>query len=130
MIDCLPTATRIGLVDDDLSVRKAMSRLLRSRGSVCVTYESAEAALADPDLLQVHCLILDIELPEMNGFELRDRLIELGSPIPHLFLTAHTESDFAAWNARMGDSPCLRKPVDENQLIALINKLIVWQSGC
>jgi FixJ family two-component response regulator len=114
------------LVDDDLSVRKAMSRLLRSRGSVCVTYESAEAALADPDLLQVHCLILDIELPEMNGFELRDRLIELGSPIPHLFLTAHTESDFADWNARMGDSLCLRKPVDENQLIALINKLIVW----
>jgi FixJ family two-component response regulator len=130
MIDCLPTATRIGLVDDDLSVRKAMSRLLRSRGSVCVTYESAEAALADPDLLQAHCLILDIELPEMNGFELRDHLIELGSPIPHLFLTAHTESDFADWNARMGDSLCLRKPVDENQLISLISKLISWQSGC
>jgi FixJ family two-component response regulator len=124
MIDCLPIATRIGLVDDDLSVRKAMSRLLRSRGSVCVTYESAEAALADPDLLQVHCLILDIELPEMNGFELRDHLIELGSPIPHLFLTAHTESDFADWNIRMGDSLFLRKPVDENQLIALITVLI------
>ena len=117
MIDCLPTATRIGLVDDDLSVRKAMSRLLRSRGSVCVTYESAEAALADPDFLRLHCLILDIELPEMNGFELRDHLIELGSPIPHLFLTAHTESDFADWNTRMGASLFLRKPVDENQLI-------------
>jgi FixJ family two-component response regulator len=130
MIDSLPTATRIGLVDDDLSVRKAMSRLLRSRGSVCVTYESAEAALADPDLLRLHCLILDIELPEMNGFELRDHLIELGSPIPHLFLTAHTESDFADWNIRMGNSLCLRKPVDENQLISLINKLIAWQIEC
>jgi FixJ family two-component response regulator len=126
MIDCLPTATRIGLVDDDLSVRKAMSRLLRSRGSVCIAYESAEAALADPNLLLLHCLILDIELPEMNGFELRDHLIQLGSPIPHLFLTAHTESDFADWNARMGDSLCLRKPVDENQLISLINELITW----
>jgi FixJ family two-component response regulator len=124
MIDCLPTATRIGLVDDDLSVRKAMSRLLRSRGSVCITYESAEAALADPDFLRLHCLILDIELPEMNGFELRDHLIELGSPIPHLFLTAHTESDFADWNTRMGASLFLRKPVDENQLISVINKLI------
>jgi len=124
MIDCLPIATRVGLVDDDLSVRKAMSRLLRSRGSVCVTYESAEAALADPDLLQVHCLILDIELPEMNGFELRDHLIERGSAIPHFFLTAHTESDFADWDIRMGNSLCLRKPVDENQLIALINELI------
>jgi FixJ family two-component response regulator len=130
MIDCLPTATRIGLVDDDLSVRRAMSRLLRSRGSVCVTYESAEAALADPDLSRLQCLILDIELPEMNGFQLRDRLVELGSPIPHLFLTAHTESDFADWNAQIGDSFYLRKPVDENQLISLINKLIIWQSEC
>ncbi len=124
MIDCLPNATRIGLVDDDLSVRKAMSRLLRSRGSECVTYESAEAALADPELLQIDCLILDIELPEMNGFELRDHLIELGSPIPHLFVTAHAESDFADWSVRMGDSPYLRKPVDEGQLISLINKVI------
>ena len=130
MIDCLPSATRIGLVDDDFSVRKAMSRLLRSRGSVCVTYESAEAALADPDLVRLNCLILDIELPDMNGFELRDHLIKLGLPIPHLFLTAHTESDFADWNARMGNSLCLRKPVDENQLISVIHQLIVWQSGC
>jgi FixJ family two-component response regulator len=60
----------------------------------------------------------------MNGFELRDHLIELGSPIPHLFLTAHTESDFADWNTRMGASLFLSKPVDENQLISVINKLI------
>ena len=66
----------------------------------------------------------------MNGFELRDHLIELGSPIPHLFVTAHAESDFADWSVRMGDSPYLRKPVDENQLISLINKVITWQSGC
>ncbi len=130
MIDSLPNATRIGLVDDDLSVRKAMSRLLRSRGSECVTYESAEAALADPDFLQVHCLILDIELPQMSGFDLRDHLIKLGSTIPHFFVTAHSESDFADWSARIGDSVYLRKPVDENQLISLIEKLIAWQFGC
>jgi FixJ family two-component response regulator len=130
MIDSLPTATRIGLVDDDLSVRKAMSRLFRSRGSECVTYESAEAALADPELLRVQFLILDIELPEMNGFDLRDRLIEHGSLIPHLFVTAHAESDFADWNARIGDSLYLRKPVDENQLISLIEQLITRRPEC
>jgi two-component system, LuxR family, response regulator FixJ len=74
--------------------------------------------------LQIDCLILDIELPEMSGFELRDHLIELGSPIPHLFVTAHSESDFADWSVRIGDSPYLRKPVDENQLISLINKVL------
>lgn len=124
MIDYLPSATRIGVVDDDPSIRRAMSRLLRSRGVACVTYESAEAALADPDLLRLHCLILDIELPRMNGFELRDRLVELGAPVPHLFVTAHAESDYADWNVRIRDSPYLRKPVDENQLISLINKVV------
>ena len=130
MIDGLPSTTRIGLIDDDSSVRKAMSRLLRSRGTECVAYESAEAALADPELLRTDCLILDIELPEMNGFELRDHLIELGSPIPHLFVTAHSESDFADWNVRIKDSPYLRKPVNETQLIELIRELIAWQSEC
>jgi CheY-like chemotaxis protein len=130
MIDSLPTPMRIGLVDDDLSVRKAMSRLLRSQGSECVTYESAEAALADPQLLETDCLILDIELPDMNGFELRDYLIERGSSIPHLFVTAHAEDDFSDWNTRMGNSPYLRKPFNEIQLIELINKVIAWRSGC
>ena len=123
VIDDLPTATRIGVVDDDPSVRKAMSRLFRSCGIVCTTYESAEAALADPDLARMHCLILDIELPKMNGFELRDHLIEIGSPIPHLFVTAHAESDYADWDVRIRDSPYLRKPLDEDELISLINRV-------
>ncbi|HEX3470473.1 MAG TPA: response regulator [Silvibacterium sp.] len=129
MIDCPPTATRIGLVDDDLSVRKAMGRLLRSHGYECVAYESAEAALADPELLRMQCLVLDIELPEMSGFELRDHLVELGSAIPYIFFTGHAESDFVDWNARMGDSLYLKKPVDDNQLLSLIEKLIARASG-
>jgi FixJ family two-component response regulator len=124
MIEPSPVARRIGVVDDDRSVRKAMSRFLRSCGVACMTYESAEAALDDPDLLTMDCLILDIELPKMSGFELRDRLIELGVTIPHLFVTAHAESDYANWDGRIHGSPHLRKPVDEAQLIALLNKIV------
>jgi FixJ family two-component response regulator len=129
MIHCLPNARRIGLVEDDLSVRKALGRLLRSHGYECIAYESAEAALADPELLRMHCLVLDIQLPEMNGFELRDHLVELGSPIPYIFFTGHAESDFVDWSVRMGDSLYLRKPVDDNQLLATIEKLITQASG-
>jgi FixJ family two-component response regulator len=93
-------------------------------------YESAEAVLADPELLRINCLILDIELPEMNGFELRDHLVGLGMSIPHLFLTAHTEFDFANWSVRIGNSPYLRKPVDENQLLPLIKKLTAKGFRC
>jgi FixJ family two-component response regulator len=115
--------TKIGLVDDDASIRTAMSRLLRSHGYECVAYESAEAALADPTLSQVSCLLIDIELYGMNGFEFRDRLRDQGALVPHIFVTAHSEDDFPDWRARMGDSPCLTKPVGEGVLISAIKML-------
>ena len=123
-MDNSANVVRIGLVDDDPSVRRAISRLLRSRGYECVTYESAESALADPELLWLNCAVLDLELPGINGFELRNHLRDLVPPIPYLFVTAHAESDFLDWDAQMGDSLYLRKPVEEDQLLSSIEKLI------
>jgi FixJ family two-component response regulator len=120
----LQIMTRIGLVDDDPSVRRAVSRLLRSHGYECVAYESAETALADPDLPNLDCLVLDIELLGMDGFDLRDRLRDRGARIPHVFLTAHSESDYRDWATRMGDSSYLTKPVEEEQLLSSIERLI------
>lgn len=114
---------RIALVDDDSSIRRSVSRLLRSLGHECAAYDSAESALADPCLLQAVCLLIDIELFGMNGFELRDHLRDLGSSVPHIFVTAHSEADIPDWNARMGDSSWLVKPVDEDVLRATIEKL-------
>ena len=115
--------TKVALIDDDASIRNAVSRLLRSNGYECIVYESAESALADPRLLQMGCLLIDIELLGMNGFELRDRLREVGSPVPHIFVTAHSENELPEWRARMGDSVCLTKPVEEGLLISAIEKL-------
>ena len=109
--------TRIGVIDDDLSVRRAVGRLLRANGYTCVTYESAEVALTDPDLLHMNCMIIDIQLGGMNGFEFRDRLDSLGVRIPSLFITAHVEPDLPG---RLGDSLLLLKPFEEGQLIASI----------
>jgi len=114
---------RIALIDDDASIRTAVCRLLRSNGYDCIAYESAESALADPTLLQVSCVLIDVELLGMNGFELRDRLRDVGSPVPHIFVTAHSESDFPEWRARLGDSVCLTKPVEEQLLLSAIAKL-------
>ena len=83
MSDTAPKTLRITLVDDDPSVRSAVSRLLRSNNYACKTYESAESALIDPDFAGVDCLVLDVQLSGMNGFALRDRLREMGSfPLP------------------------------------------------
>lgn len=116
--------TKIALVDDDASIRSGFSRLLRAHGYFCVAYESAEAALADPQLLEMSCLLIDVELSGMNGFDFRDRLRALGSIVPYIFVSAHSEDDFTDWQIRIGDSPCLRKPVEEAVLISAIELLL------
>jgi FixJ family two-component response regulator len=113
--------TRIGLIDDDLSVRRAVGRLLRANGYSCVTYESGEVALTDPTLLQMSCIIIDIQLGGMNGFEFRDRLCALGVRIPTFFITAQVGP---ALPGRLGDSVLLLKPFEEEQLMASIKSSI------
>jgi FixJ family two-component response regulator len=120
---------RIALVDDDFSIRRSVSRLLRSHGYECVSYSSAESALADPSLMNMGCLLIDIELFGMDGFELRDRLEDLGSPVPYIFVTAHSEADIPEWPSRIGDSYFLTKPVDESLLLSAIESLTLRKGG-
>jgi FixJ family two-component response regulator len=108
---------RVGLVDDDVSVRRAVSRLLRIHGYSCSSYESAEAALEDPEFLQMNCIIVDVQLGGMNGFELGHRLDALQPRIPRIFITAHMSSDLPDHPEH---SVLLTKPFDESQLLALI----------
>jgi CheY-like chemotaxis protein len=110
---------RIGVVDDDVSVRRALSRLLRIHGYSCLSYDSAEAALKDPEFLQMNCIIVDVRLGGMNGFELGHRLDVLHPQIPRIFITAHMSTDLPD---HPGDSVLLTKPFDENQLLALIEQ--------
>ena len=111
------TKIRVGLVDDDLSVRRALDRLLRTHGYLCVSYDSAEAALKDPEFLQTSCVILDVQLGGMNGFDLGQRLHSLGLNMPQIFITAHIKSDLPR---HPESASVLVKPFDEHQLIALI----------
>ena len=124
MNDTLSNILKITLVDDDPSLRSAVSRLLRSNNYTCAVYESAESALADPEVASADCLVLDVQLSGMNGFDLRDRLRELGRLTPCLFITAHADTGSAEWKQSVGDSPCLAKPFEESQLLAAINSLV------
>jgi FixJ family two-component response regulator len=114
----------VALVDDETSVLSAISRLLRSHDFECLTYTSAESALTDPKLLQAQCIILDIQLPGMDGFALRDTIRNAGSRIPCFFITAHLDVESPEWNRRIGDTPYLLKPFDGVQLIMTIERLL------
>jgi FixJ family two-component response regulator len=116
--------TRIALIDDDPSVRSAVSRLLRSHDYACTVYESAEMALADPSLISAQCLVIDVQLSGMNGFALRDGLGRDGIHIPCIFITAHADTGSPDWARAIGNNPCVIKPFDESQLLEAIQKAV------
>jgi FixJ family two-component response regulator len=117
-----PRMIRIALIDDDSSMRKALSRLLSTHGFACTTYESGEAALADPDLLRMDCLVVDIQLGGINGFELCERVEELGLSIPHIFITACMDQNLPEHPSFTRDSILLVKPIEEHDLVESIQR--------
>ncbi|MGH8797034.1 MAG: response regulator transcription factor, partial [Caldimonas sp.] len=77
------------VIDDDSSVRDALSLLLSLRGYPTATFASAEDFLAAVQPEWRGCLILDIRMPGMSGLELQRRLVDKGPTLPVIVITAH-----------------------------------------
>ena len=119
---------RIALIDDDLSMRKAIGRLLRTHGYSCSAYDSGEAALADPELLLMDCLVVDIQLGGINGIELCERIRALGYSIPHVLITGNEDLIFSK-NPSLGQrNNLLIKPFDESDLVESIERCLAIRS--
>ena len=80
---------QVYVVDDDVSVREALSSLIRSAGLSVKTFASASELLGRLEQEQPGCLVLDIQLPDISGFELQQRLATDDIQIPIIFLTGH-----------------------------------------
>lgn len=83
--------TYVAIVDDDESLRRSLSRLLRAAGLQSIAYPSAEAFLSDGDRPRFGCLVLDIGLGGMSGIDLQKHLLQTGSTTPIVFVTAHDD---------------------------------------
>jgi FixJ family two-component response regulator len=81
----------VAIVDDDESLRRSLSRLLRAAGLQPIVYPSAEAFLSDGNQPRFGCLVLDIRMGGMSGIELQKHLLETGSTTPVVFVTAHDD---------------------------------------
>jgi FixJ family two-component response regulator len=110
-------------VDDDASVRKSLSRLLRGAGFDVETFSSAELFLARNPEIHPDCLVLDVSLGGMSGLELRSELAQAGVRIPVVFITAHDDAATLR-GLRESESPCLHKPFDETLLFEAIGNVI------
>jgi len=118
------TAPAIAVVDDDASVRRALQRLLRAAGFAVETFATAREFLDAGHWAQTACLVLDIHLPGMSGFELQEHLAVTGTPIPIVFITAHDEATTRERASRAGAVGYLRKPFDQDMLMEAIGRAI------
>src|SRR5712692_3731038 len=85
------TSTTIFIVDDDASVCKSLSRLIRSSGWNAETFPSAHKFLARPSFSGTGCVVLDVRMPGITGTELRDQMAARRIALPIVFLTGHSD---------------------------------------
>jgi FixJ family two-component response regulator len=84
---------KIVVVDDDPGMKQAMERLLNAAGFCVESFASAEALLQSGKAETATCLILDVHLPGLSGFDLNQRLRQTGCRTPVVFITAYDEAD-------------------------------------
>jgi Response regulator len=113
----------ISIVDDDLSVRRALSRLVRLAGYAVESFASAREFLASAPRGRTACLVLDIHLNGgMSGFDLQERLVADGVTIPTIFITAHGDARTRERVIQSGVAGFLLKPFGDQALLDLIRK--------
>ena len=107
----------VSIVDDDESLRRSLRNLLGSVGFRVETFASAETFLQSVHQKQTGCLVLDLRMPGMNGFDLLTHLSGTGSRIPAVILTAHGDEEARQRALRAGAVAFLTKPFNGNALL-------------
>ena len=109
-------------MDDDPAVLKALGRLLRSHSFRARMYGSGREFLAALRVDVPECLIVDLQMPDMNGMELQQHLVRNGINVPTILITAH--SDAVSHPDNRGFVARLRKPLQHEALFDAIDKAV------
>ena len=121
------TNPTIAVVDDDASVCRAISRLLRSLGMNADTFTSGREFIEHIETMpsfRPDCVVLDVQMPGMNGLEVQDLLIRGEHPVPIIFITAHDEMGVRERALQAGAVAFLHKPFNDELLIKTLNEAI------
>jgi len=108
------------VVDDDEAFRDAMRWLLESAGYRVAAYATAEHFLATCDPAAAACAVVDVRMPGMSGLELQEELLQRGSTLPIIFVTAHGDVQTAVSALKKGAVDFIEKPVHDADFLALI----------
>lgn len=110
----------IYIVEDDASFRKSMERLISASGYVASAFESAEHFLSQVAIRHPACLLLDIQLPDIDGLRLQQLLVENGIHLPIIFMTGHGTIPMSVQAMKNGAVDFLPKPFDAKDLLGAI----------
>jgi two-component system response regulator FixJ len=115
----------VHIVDDDPDFRQSLVRLLEATGHTTTSYASAETFLAVAPRLSEGCVLLDVQMPRMDGLAVLGAFRRLGMRTPVIVMTVHGDVATAVRAMRAGASDFVVKPFDDEPLLAMIDKALV-----
>lgn len=118
----------ISVVDDDESIRTTTKLLVCSFGYQAAVFESAEAFLKSGQLRDTSCLLLDVQMPGINGLQLQSKLASAGRPVPIIFISAYGNKESRRQAMQAGAVAFLDKPFSDKQLLENIWSALMDQN--
>jgi FixJ family two-component response regulator len=118
------TGTLVYVVDDDVSAREGVARLICSAGLTAKTFASGEEFLAAARSKIPGCLILDVNLPGLNGLDLQEEIAESDTKVPIIFLTGCGDIPMTVRAVQAGAANFLTKPVDDEELLKAVRQAL------
>jgi FixJ family two-component response regulator len=119
-----PAAPLVSVVDDDLDVRTALARLISSAGLVVETFASGAEFMRSVDDHEPNCVVLDLHMAGMSGFDVQGRLAAEHAALPVVIITGHDSPQSCQRALRLGAKAYLCKPVDGEALLSAIGAAI------
>lgn len=110
------------IIDDEASLRKSLTRLLKANGCETEVFESAAQFMAAGLSGRSGCIILDVHMPGLNGLELQEALVRAKCTMPIIFLTGRGDIPMSVRAMKAGAADFLTKPVDEAVLLKAVEK--------
>jgi len=110
------------IIDDQASVRHALSEMLNVFGFAVETYQSADAFLANLDPARPGCIVADVRMPGTDGIELARELARRKVALPVVLISGHADVPMAVAAIKAGAEDFIEKPIDDVQLVAAINR--------
>jgi FixJ family two-component response regulator len=117
-------AVIVAVIDDDPSIRRSLSRLLRSAGYGVETYSSVREFLERGNYARLACLVLDVRMPGQTGLDLQQVLTAAGHDIPIVFITGHGDIPMSAQAMEAGAVAFLAKPFDDGTFFKAVQRAL------